>query len=108
MATMWQGQTKFFAIADEHASLFHDSLARFWRPPCCCRRSHNKPCGNEFAQVSDSSLSYLLYDIMGGLARFTMGRIDIIFGEAIIASLLAEMLLMPILSIWLFRLVRKN
>lgn len=43
---------------------------------------------------------------LGGLTRFTMLRSDILFGPEIIASLVAEVILVPILYLWLAKVVR--
>jgi hypothetical protein len=42
---------------------------------------------------------------MGGLARLTVARLDVIFGPDIIGSFLTEVLVMPILYVWLGRIV---
>ena len=100
-----QGQTKFFEIINEHNFLVQDSHIRFF--------------GGLFGGIGlflilastnlrkyQTALNLVFFVIfVGGLARFTMLRTDIVFGREIIISLLVEIILMPILFIWLSKIV---
>src|SRR5688572_3790520 len=45
---------------------------------------------------------------IGGLARFTSLRPDVVFGPDVIISALGELMLMPILYFWLSRVMRTD
>jgi hypothetical protein len=96
-----QGQTRFLEITDQHAFLVQDSHVRYF--------------GGLYIGIGiflvfavtklhtfRSALNLIFFIIfMGGLARLTMNRPDILFGPELIVSFLAEILLMPILYFWL-------
>jgi len=104
----WQGQTKFFEVIDEHAYLLQDSHTRFFGGLYVAVGLFMILAATNLRKYQTSLYLIFFMIFMGGLARFTMGRTDIIFGEAIIASLIAEIILMPILFIWLSRLAKMN
>lgn len=103
-----QGQTKFFEITNENGFLVQDSHIRLF--------------GGLYAgigiflmvavtnlrkyQIALNLIFYLIF--MGGLARLTMLRTDIIFGRDIIGSLFAELVIMPILYFWLAKSVKST
>ena len=100
-----QGQIKFFEIINEHNFLVQDSHIRFF--------------GGLFGGIGmflilastnlrkyQMALNLVFFAIfIGGLARFTMLRTDIIFGREIVGSLFVELVMMPILYIWLSKTV---
>lgn len=94
------GQTKFLDITDLTQYLVQDSHVRFF--------------GGMYGSAglllligainprkfqAALQVVFILF-FMGGLARFTMLRPDVVFGPAIIGSLTAELILMPILYYW--------
>jgi hypothetical protein len=100
----WQGPTQFLEITDEQGYLVRDSHIRFF--------------GGAFGGIglfliiaatnprrfrSPLSLVFVLLFI-GGLARFSMARLDVIFGPDLLGAVLAELVLMPILLLWLHQL----
>jgi hypothetical protein len=46
--------------------------------------------------------------LVGGLARFTAMRPDIVFGPDIVGSLVAELVGMPLLWLWVSRAVQAS
>lgn len=107
MATLGlQGSADFFAVTDEAAYLNQDSHVRFlgglWLGmgalfvAGAVRPAPLRPALNmAFALI-----------FVGGLARFTMMRPDIVFGPDIVGSLAAELILMPVLYFWTARVCR--
>jgi len=103
-----QGQTKFFEIINEHGYLVQDSHIRFF--------------GGLFGGIglflilaSTNLRKYqmalnLVFAVIfiGGLARFTMLRADIVFGREIVVSLFVELVMMPIFYIWLSKTVESE
>jgi len=104
----FQGDTHFFAITNSPVFLIRDSNVRFF--------------GGLFIgiglfiflaitnlpryQVALNLVFALLF--IGGLARFTMLRLDIVLGANLIGSLAAELLLMPLLYFWVASVVKRQ
>lgn len=101
-----QGQTKFFEITNEYQFLVQDSHIRLF--------------GGLYAGIGlfilfavtnlrkyQTALNLIFYLIfVGGLARLTMFRTDIVFGPDIIGSLFAELIIMPLLYLWLAKSIK--
>ena len=103
-----QGQTEFFEVTDETVFLIRDSHIRYFGGlyfgiglflilASTNLRKYHKALNLVFALI-----------FIGGLARFTMMRFDIIFGPDIIGSLLVELVLMPVLYFWLLKILKSN
>ena len=101
-----QGQTEFFEVTDETIFLMRDSHIRYFGGlyfgiglflilASTNLRKYHKALNLVFALI-----------FIGGLARFTMMRFDIIFGPDIIGSLLVELVLMPVLYFWLLKILK--
>ena len=101
-----QGQTEFFEVTDETIFLMRDSHIRYFG-------GLYFGIGLFLILASTNLRKYhtalnLVFAIIfiGGLARFTMMRFDIIFGPDIIGSLLVELILMPVLYFWLLKILK--
>ena len=103
-----QGQTEFFEVTDETVFLIRDSHIRYFGGlyfgiglflilASTNLRKYHKALNLVFALI-----------FIGGLARFTMMRFDIIFGPDIIGSLLVELVLMPVLYFWLLKILKST
>jgi hypothetical protein len=101
MQTMgWQGSTEFLRVVAEHEFLIQDNHTRF--------------LGGVWTGVGllllisafnpkrfQPSLNFIFAIIfLGGLTRFTAMRPEIVFGPDIVGSLIAELILMPLLFVW--------
>jgi hypothetical protein len=100
----WQGPTRFLEVTDEQGFLVRDSHMRFF--------------GGLFGGIGlflmvaatnprrfRSAVSLVLVLLFtGGLARFSMARLDVILGPDVLGAVLAELVLMPILLVWLRQL----
>ncbi len=104
----WQGQTDFVEIADEYAFLLHDSHIRFFGGIYIGIGAFLVLASADLRKYHTALSLVLILIFMGGLARFTMLRPDIIFGPDIIGSLLAELVLMPVLFVWLRRITARS
>jgi hypothetical protein len=102
-----QGPTDFMAITDPQAFAAQDSHVRFlgglWLgvglllAVAAWRLRALKPA----VQV------VLALIVVGGLARFSALRPDVLFGPQIVGSFLAEVALMPLLLLWSTRVARR-
>lgn len=102
-----QGPTDFMAITDPQAFAAQDSHVRFlgglWLgvglllAVAAWRLRALKPA----VQV------VLALIVVGGLARFSALRPDVLFGPQIVGSFLAEVALMPLLLLWSTKVARR-
>lgn len=109
IATMgWQGSTDFFAITHQADFLRQDSHVRF--------------LGGVFLGVGlifvagSYSLNHLrpaliavtFLVFVGGIARFSILRADVLTDPGVVGSLIAELLLFPAIGLWIFRDLKKG
>ena len=104
----WQGQTKFLEVTNEYGYLMQDSHIRYFGGLYIGVGLFLILASTNLRKYQTALNLVFFLTFMGGLARFTMLRPDIIFGQDIIGSLLAELLLMPILYLWLSKLVKSS
>jgi len=104
----WQGQTKFFEIIDEYSYLIQDSHIRFFGGLYVGIGLFLILASTNLRKYHTALNLVLALIFIGGLTRFTMMRFDIIFGRDIIGSLLTELVLMPILFLWLSKIVKSS
>ena len=102
----WQGQTEFFEVTNEYVYLMRDSHIRYFGGLYFGIGLFLLLASTNLRKYQIALNLVFALIFMGGLARFTMLRPDIIFGQDIIGSLLAELVLMPILYIWLSKIVK--
>ncbi len=104
----WQGQTDFFEVTNKNIYLMCDSHIRFFGGLYFGIGLFLLLASTNLKKYQMALHLVFALIFLGGLARFTMMRFDIIFGPDIIASLLTELLLMPILFVWLTRIVKSS
>jgi hypothetical protein len=104
----WQGQTKFLEVTNEYGYLMQDSHIRYFGGLYIGVGLFLLLATTDLRKYQPALNLVFALIFMGGLARFTMMRPDIIFGRDIIGSLLAELVLMPILYVWLSKLVKSS
>jgi hypothetical protein len=102
----WQGQTKFLEVTNEYGYLMQDSHIRYFGGLYIGVGLFLLLAVTDLRKYQPALNLVFFLIFMGGLARFTMLRPDIIFGQDIIGSLLAELVLMPIFYIWLSKIVK--
>jgi len=104
----WQGATDFLQVVSEHEYLVQDNHTRFlggvWAGVGLLLLI--SPLNLKAFQPVLNFVFAIIF--VGGLARFSMMRPDIIFGADIVGSLVAELLLMPVLFVWLSRAVKPS
>jgi hypothetical protein len=104
----WQGSTDFLRVLSEYEYLIQDSHTRFlggvWAGVGVLLLI--SPLNLRAFQPVLNAVFAIIF--VGGLARFSMMRPDIVFGADIIGSLAAELLLMPLLFVWLSRAIKQT
>lgn len=104
----WQGQTKFLEVTNDYIYLMQDSHIRYFGGLYIGVGLFLLLAVTDLRKYQPALNLIFFLIFMGGLARFTMLRPDIIFGRDIIGSLLAELILMPILYGWLSKIVKSS
>lgn len=100
----WMGQTEFLDITDLTQYLVQDSHVRFFGGMYGSAGILLLVAAvTNLRQYAAAVKVVFVLFFMGGLARFTMLRPDVVFGPAIVGSLAAELILMPILYVWVTR-----
>ena len=101
----WQGQTRFFEITNEHGFLVQDSHMRYFGGLYSGIGLFLMLAATNLRKYR-TALNLVFYLIfMGGLARLTMQRSDIIFSKDILGSIVVELAIMPVLWILLSKAV---
>lgn len=101
-----QGPTNFLEIIDQRIFLIQDSHVRYFGGLYIGIGLFLVFAGTRPHKYHNALNLVFFLIFMGGLARLTMNRPDILFGPELIGSFLAEILLMPILYFWLARVVK--
>lgn len=104
----WQGQTRFFEVVDEHSFMLQDSHIRYFGGLYAGIGFFLILASTNLRKYQSSLTLVFALIFAGGLARFTMMRPDIMFGKELIASVLTELILMPILCFWLSKLAASD
>lgn len=102
----WMGQTKFLDITDVTQYLVQDSHVRFFGGMYGSAGILLLVAATNLRQFASAAKVVFVLFFMGGLARFSMQRPDVVFGPAIVGSLAAELILMPLLYWWVTRSMR--
>ena len=109
MQTMgWQGSTNFLQVVAEHEFLIQDNHTRFlggvWTGVgILLLVSAISP--KKFQPILNFVFAIIF---LGGLARLTAMRPEIVFGPDIHGSLVAELILMPVLFVWVRQAVGQS
>lgn len=101
-----QGQTDFLTVTSEYGYLAQDSHVRFlggaWMGIGILFLAATANV-QRFLPMLNLACGLIF---LGGLTRFSMLRPDIIFGPDVVGSLIAELVLVPILFVWLSRVAK--
>ncbi|MGI9415032.1 MAG: DUF4345 domain-containing protein [Hyphomicrobiales bacterium] len=101
-----QGANDFFRVTSEAAYLVQDSHIRFLGGLWIGVGALFVVSVYDLARFRPLLNFAFALVFIGGLARFTMMRTDVLFGPDIAGSLAAELIGMPLLYFWLARAVR--
>ena len=99
----WQGPTDYFSIADQAQFAIRDNHARFFGGMFLALGLFLMLAATNVARYRSALLLAFALIFAGGLARLTQLQFDITFGPAIVVSAAAELVLMPVLFVWLLR-----
>jgi Domain of unknown function (DUF4345) len=104
----WQGTTDFLQVVSEHAYLIQDNHTRFlggvWTGVGLLLML--SPLNLKAFRPALNLVFAIIF--LGGLARFTAMRPDIVFGPDIVGSLIAELVGMPLLWLWVSKAVQAS
>ena len=101
-----QGQTEFFEVTNETVFLMRDSHIRYFGGLYFGIGVFLILASTNLSKYHTTLNLIFALIVIGGLARFTMMRFDIIFGPDIIGSILVELVLMPVLYFWLLKILK--
>ena len=104
----WQGQTNFFNVTNEHTFLLQDNHIRFFGGLYVGLGLFLMLAATNLYKYQMALYLTFFIIFLGGLARLTIGRTDIVLGKDIVGSFAAEMILMPVFFFWLKKLVRQQ
>lgn len=100
-----QGSADFLTVTNEHAYLVRDSHIRYFGGLHGGVGLFLVLATTDLRKYQSALQLVFVVIFIGGLARFTMLRPSVVFGPDIITSLMAELVLMPVLYLWLPKLV---
>lgn len=96
-----QGSVSFMQVTDQAAFLVRDSHIRYFGGLYLGVGLFLILAATNPARYQAPLRLVLVLIFLGGLARFTSPQPQVVFGPDIIGSLLAELVLMPLLFFWL-------
>lgn len=103
-----QGQTEFFEVTNENIFLMRDSHIRFLGGLYGGIGLFLILAATNLNKYQTALRLIFAVIFVGGLARFTMMRFDVIFGQDMLTSVLVELILMPVLYVWSSRILKSN
>ena len=103
-----QGQTEFFEVTNENIFFMRDSHIRFLGGLYGGIGLFLILAATNLNKYQTALRLIFAVIFVGGLARFTMMRFDVIFGQDILTSVLVELILMPVLYVWSSRILKSN
>jgi hypothetical protein len=97
----WQGDASYFQVTDEHLYLLRDSHTRFYGGLYIAIGVFLIVAATNTRRYSTGL--YLVFGMIftGGLARLSVLRADVILDPDLTTSLIIELIGMPLLTIWL-------
>ncbi|NNF58577.1 MAG: DUF4345 family protein [Rhodothermaceae bacterium] len=104
----WQGDAAFFEVTDESAFLIHDSHTRFLGGLWAGGGLLFFAAAFDLRRFGSALQVVLAFIVLGGLARFTQARPDLLFSADIAGSLAAELIGVPMLWFWISRALRSE
>lgn len=102
----WQGAGVFYAVTDEHLFLIRDSHTRFYGGLYVAVGLFLLLAATNPGRFRVGLHLVFAMIFVGGLARLSVLRPDIVLNADLVTSVVIELVLMPLLSLWLVRMVR--
>ncbi|MBL0060235.1 MAG: DUF4345 domain-containing protein [bacterium] len=102
----WQGTTDFLTITKEYEFLIHDSHTRFFGGLYIGIGLYLIAATSNLEKYRMALALIFGITFLGGMARLTIQRSDVVLGPDIIGSLAAELVLMPLLYFWMLRILK--
>jgi Domain of unknown function (DUF4345) len=102
----WQGAGVFFEVTDEHLYLIRDSHMRFYGGLYLAVGLFLILATTDLRRYRTGLNLVFAMIFAGGLARLSALRPDVVLGADLVVSLTVELALMPVLCVWLTRMLR--
>ena len=102
----WLGERDFLAITDEAQYRLIDNHVRFFGGLFAATGLFLIFAASDPVGYRQAILLVFAAIFAGGLARFSAPDMSVVFEQEIVGSLAAELVLMPVLALWLSRLRR--
>jgi hypothetical protein len=104
----WQGSTSFYEVTNETLFMIRDSHMRYYGGLYVGTGLFLILAVTNLRKYQTALNLVFALIFIGGLARFTMPRADVLFGKDILVSLVVELVLIPVLYVWLAKLVNSS
>jgi hypothetical protein len=101
----WQGDATFFQVTDEHLYLIRDSHTRFYGGLYIAIGAFLIIAATNTRRYRTGLNLVFAMIFAGGLARLSVLRADVILDPDLTTSLIIELIGMPLLAIWLRKVV---
>jgi hypothetical protein len=103
-----QGTTQFLTVTQEARYLVQDNHVRFLGGVFGALGLFLILGASNLKRYQAGLRLAFALTFIGGLARFTSQRPDVVFGPDVLMSVLGELVLMPILYVWLSRTLKSQ
>ena len=104
----WQGARNFIAITDADTFNVQDSHVRFIAGVWSTVGLLMVLGSIKFNEMRSVLIACIAMIFVGGLSRFSGQDLSVILGQDIAPSLLAELILFPMLGVWIYRATSKT
>lgn len=104
----WQGATNFLEITDAATFAVQDNHTRFIAGVWTSVGLWFIAGTFALPQIRPVMLALIAMIFVGGLMRLTQGDSSLLFSGAIAPSLIAELILFPLLGLWIFKAARDH
>lgn len=104
----WQGASDFFEVTDPDTFAIQDNHIRFIAGVWTCVGLLYIAGTFALQQMRTVLIALSGMIFVGGLMRLTQGDITLLVGADIAASLIAELLLFPLLGLWIFGVTKET
>lgn len=102
----WQGAGVFYAVTDEHLYLIRDSHTRFYGGLYVAVGLFLLLAATNPGRFRVGLHLVFAMIFVGGLARLTVLRPDVLLGADLVTSIGIELIVMPLLGLWLALMTR--
>jgi hypothetical protein len=99
----WQGSGDYFTVTDDAAYALRDNHARFYGGLFLALGAFLLLAATNPQRYRGGLLLAFVLVFVGGLARLTQMQPEVVFGPSNLLSAITELVVMPLLFVWLWR-----